>query len=143
MESQEETKVTQQPMSIKTDAPGTIIAPGKLSAGDIDWRELLAPILDFLGKAPDSVGSFFSDYKKPLLTLILFLSGIVTVYITLAVLDAVNDIPLLAPIFELIGIGYTAWFVYRYLLRASTRSELVSEFESLKTQVVGKNAQNN
>jgi hypothetical protein len=142
MESQDETKVTEQPMSIKTDAPGKMIAPGKLSAGDVDWQELLAPVLDFLGKAPDYVGGFFSDYKKPLLSLTLFLSGIVTVYVTLAVLDAVNDIPLLAPIFELVGIGYTAWFVYRYLLRASTRSELVAEFDALKTQVVGKNSQN-
>jgi hypothetical protein len=58
----------------------------------------------------------------------------------LAVLDAINDIPLLAPVFELVGIGYTAWFVYRYLLKVETRKELATEFESLKGQVVGKDA---
>jgi hypothetical protein len=68
----------------------------------------------------------------------LLLSGIVTVKVTLAVLDAINDIPLLAPTFELVGIGYTAWFVYRYLLKVETRQELTEEFKALKGQVVGK-----
>jgi hypothetical protein len=139
MESQEETKITDRPISLQNDAPGKMIAPGKLSSSDVDWRELFAPVLDFLDKAPDYVGSFFADYKKPLVTSILIVTGFITVYVTLAVLDAINDIPLLAPIFELVGIGYTAWFVYRYLLRASTRGELVAEFDALKNQVVGKN----
>ena len=52
-------------------------------------------------------------------------------------IDALNDVPLLAPTFELIGMGYTAWFVYRYLLKASTRQELVQEFKSYKEQVTG------
>ncbi|WP_243903127.1 CAAD domain-containing protein, partial [Aetokthonos hydrillicola] len=47
------------------------------------------------------------------------------------------DIPLVAPTFELIGIGYSVWFVYRYLLKASTRQELTDEIAGLKTQVVG------
>jgi hypothetical protein len=58
----------------------------------------------------------------------------------LAVLDAINDIPLLSPVFELVGIGYTAWFVYRYLLKVETRKELGEEFKSLKGQVVGKDS---
>jgi len=51
-----------------------------------------------------------------------------------------NDIPLVAPTFELIGIGYSAWFVYRYLLKASTRQELTNEIATLKSQVIGKDA---
>ena len=50
-----------------------------------------------------------------------------------------NDIPLVSPTFELIGIGYSVWFVYRYLLKASTRQELTHEISTLKTQVVGGN----
>jgi hypothetical protein len=61
----------------------------------------------------------------------------VTVKVILAVLDSLNDIPLVAPTFELIGIGYSGWFVYRYLLKASTREELTSEIDTLKSQVFG------
>ncbi|RMF20740.1 MAG: hypothetical protein D6756_13675 [Cyanobacteria bacterium J083] len=114
----------------------------KKPPADIPWQEWIEPVVDFLGKLPDELGSFFSDYKKPLITLLVFLSGLVTVYVTLAVLDAINDIPLLAPFFELVGIGYTGWFAWRYLLKAETRSELIAEFEALKSQVVGKNSGN-
>jgi hypothetical protein len=68
------------------------------------------------------------------------ITAIVTVKVLLAVLDSLNGIPLVAPTFELIGIGYSAWFVYRYLLKASTRQELTSEITTLKSQVVGKDS---
>jgi hypothetical protein len=96
------------------------------------------PVSDFLSKFPDYVGGFFYNYQQPLITLALILSGVITVKVTLAVLDSINDIPLLAPVFELVGIGYTAWFVYRYLLKVETRKELGAEFQSLKGQVIGK-----
>lgn len=67
----------------------------------------------------------------------LIVAAIVAVKVLLAVLDSLNDIPLVAPTFELIGIGYSAWFVYRYLLKASTRQELTHEITTLKSQVVG------
>ena len=65
------------------------------------------------------------------------LSGGQKVKVVLAVIDALNDIPLLAPTFELVGIAYSAWFVNRYLLQASHRQELAQEIEKLKGKVVG------
>nr|MDJ0901521.1 CAAD domain-containing protein [Xenococcus sp. MO_188.B8] len=62
------------------------------------------------------------------------------VRVILAVLAAINDFPLLAPLFELIGLGYTTWFVYRYLWKESSRKELKDEFEVLKSQVMGRNS---
>jgi hypothetical protein len=68
---------------------------------------------------------------------LLLIAAAVTVKVVLAVLDALNDIPLLAPTFELIGIGYSAWFVNRYLLRAERRQELAQEVDTIKQQVLG------
>jgi glutamyl-tRNA synthetase len=68
---------------------------------------------------------------------VLIISAIVTIKVLFAVVDALNDIPLLAPTFELIGIGYAAWFVYRYLLRASNRQELGQEFQAFFEQITG------
>ena len=143
MESQNlppsETKATevQQPSGLKTDLPGMLSKP---SGTEPAWQEWIDIGVDFLSKLPDEVGVFFADYKRPLLTALLIVSGIVTVYITLAVLDAIDDIPLLAPLLELVGLAYTTWFVYRYLLKASTRSELLAEFDAFKSQVVGKDS---
>lgn len=91
-----------------------------------------------LSSLPEYLSDFFSEYKRPLITLGLIFGGVVTVKLTLALLDAVDDIPLLAPTFELIGFGYTAWFVYRYLLKASSRQELAKEVSEVKDQIVGK-----
>ena len=91
----------------------------------------------FLAGLPEYLSDFFSEYRRPLITLGLLFGGILAVKMTLALLDAVDDIPLLAPVLQLIGLGYSAWFIYRYLLKASTRQELGQELEELKDQVVG------
>lgn len=104
------------------------------------FQEYLDLVLSYLSKLPDYLGSFFGEYQKPLLTVGLIVAAFVTVKVTLAVLDALNDVPLLSPFFELVGMGYAGWFVYRYLLRASTRKELSEELKGLKNQVLGQNA---
>ena len=103
------------------------------------WQKYGEQISGFLATLPEYLGSFFNQYKQPLVSVGLIVAAIVSVKVLLAVLDSLNDIPLVAPTFELIGIGYSAWFVYRYLLKASTRKELTSEITTLKSQVVGKN----
>jgi hypothetical protein len=128
-------------VDVNIDQPGAItkLPPPKPSA-DQAWQEWVQPVSDFLSKLPNYVGGFFESYQRPLITLALILSGVVSVKVTLAVLDAINDIPLLSPVFELVGIGYTVWFVYRYLLKVETRKELLEEFNALKAQVLGKDS---
>ncbi len=103
-----------------------------------EWLKYGEQISRFLATLPEYLGAFFNQYKQPLVSVGLIVGAIVAVKVLLAILDALNDIPLVAPSFELIGIGYSAWFVYRYLLKASTRKELTSEITTLKSQVVGK-----
>jgi hypothetical protein len=92
----------------------------------------------FLSDLPEYLSDFFGEYKRPLTVLGLIFASVVSVKLTLALLDAINDIPLLAPTFELVGIGYTVWFIYRYLWRANNRQELVKDFNALKDEVLGK-----
>jgi hypothetical protein len=98
---------------------------------------MLEPVWDVLGKIPEYTGEFFSNNQQPLISIGLIVLGIVSVKILVAILDAVDDIPLLAPSLQLIGLGYTAWFVWRYLWKASNRQELVSELDALKNQIFG------
>mgnify|MGYP002777005365 CR=1 FL=1 len=109
------------------------------SESSSQFQEYVDLVLSYLSKLPDYLGDFFGEYQKPLLTVGLIVAAFVTVKVTLAVLDALNDIPLLSPFFELVGMGYAGWFVYRYLLRASTRKELSEELKGLKNQVLGNN----
>jgi hypothetical protein len=139
----------QEPEIVETKSPeatvpninnqtGTITKLQPSAQSQDQWLKYGEQVSGFLATLPDYVGTFFNRYKQPLITLGLLVAAIVSVRVVLAILDALNDIPLVAPTFELIGIGYSAWFVYRYLLKASNRQELTSEIAALKSQVVGK-----
>ncbi|WP_377476280.1 MAG: CAAD domain-containing protein [Microcoleus anatoxicus] len=132
------TEVTKIDMVI--EKPGAIakIETPETTAGQ--FQDIKDQVLTILSELPAYISNFFAEYQKPIVTVGLILTGAVSVKVTLAVLNALNEVPLVAPTFELIGIGYAGWFVYRYLLKASDRQELLAEIESLKEQVVGKDS---
>ncbi len=135
MESQETTTATQ--IGLSTETPGAITNPSPADQPIQQWIDIGK---DFLSKMFDYVTDFISDNEKLLINLLLFFLAVVAVRVILAVLAAINDFPLLSPFFELIGLGYTTWFVYRYLWKESSRKELKDEFEVLKSQVMGRNS---
>ncbi|KAH1204697.1 Protein CURVATURE THYLAKOID 1A, chloroplastic [Glycine soja] len=70
---------------------------------------------------------------------VLFYGGgaLVAVWLSSILVSAINSVPLLPKIMELVGLGYTGWFVYRYLLFKSSRKELATDIESLKKKITG------
>jgi CAAD domains of cyanobacterial aminoacyl-tRNA synthetase len=101
------------------------------------WEQIADKISQFLTQLPYYANKFWEAYKLPIINLGLVFAAIVTLKVVLTLLDAINDIPLLEPTLELIGIVYSTWFVFRYLLQASTRQELAAEIDSLRTQILG------
>ncbi|HLO50182.1 MAG TPA: CAAD domain-containing protein [Kamptonema sp.] len=101
-------------------------------------QQIKEQILSILSDLPVYITGFYQQYKSPLTVLGLFLASIIAFKVFLGVVDALNDIPFLEPTFELIGIGYSAWFVYRYLLKSSNRQELSQNIQALKEQVLGR-----
>jgi hypothetical protein len=137
-----------QPESLNATLPQGAIALPEAHNGNLpklppatdnnaQWQQTAQQVADFFGQLPEYLGSFYQKYKQPLVTVLLILSLLVTVKVLLALLDAINDIPLLSPLFEVIGIGYATWFIFRYVIKSSTRQELVSEIESWKHQFFG------
>ena len=53
------------------------------------------------------------------------------------VVGAINSIPILPKVMELVGLGYSSWFVYRYVLYKDSRKELLEQFDALKDKVSG------
>ncbi len=69
---------------------------------------------------------------------IIYAAGAVAgVWLSNTVVGAINALPLLPKVFELVGLGYSAWFTYRYLLFKSNREELVDDIEALKKKIAG------
>ena len=59
------------------------------------------------------------------------------VWLSGTVVGAINSIPVLPKVMELVGLGYSSWFVYRYVLFKDSRKELVEQFDALKNKVSG------
>ncbi|MEG3932791.1 CAAD domain-containing protein [Microcoleus sp. T3_B1] len=122
------------------DKPGVMTTVTATETTASQFQDIKDQVITILSELPAYLSNFFADYQKPLITVGLILAGGISIKVMLGVLGALNDVPLVAPVFELIGMGYTGWFVYRYLLKASDRQELLTEIDSLKEQVVGKDS---
>ncbi|HLP90082.1 MAG TPA: CAAD domain-containing protein [Nostocaceae cyanobacterium] len=101
------------------------------------WQQVLGQGFDFLDKLPDYLGNFFGQNQQALLTLIFIVSALITLKVVLALLDAVNNVPLLKPTFEIIGLIYSFWFTLRYLIKTENRQELGDKINSFKRQTLG------
>lgn len=98
------------------------------------WWQIGTQVPVWLAGLPESLDRLFNQYNQAIINVALILAFSLAARVILAVMDALNDIPLLEPTFELVGIGYCVWFFYRYLLWASTRQELFQEIQGLLNQ---------
>jgi CAAD domains of cyanobacterial aminoacyl-tRNA synthetase len=132
----ETTEIPANPLGMNSNisAPMTTTSPEVATFDSPDWLKQTA---DILAELPSYLGQVYQQNQGAVVTLGLFFGAFVILKLALAILFAVNGIPLLAPTLELIGIGYTVWFVSRYLLQASSRDELAGEISGLKSEILG------
>ena len=137
--------VVKPPAEIKmepTTAPSVPVIvveePAVVETSQFDVQVIKDKVLYWISDLPENLREFFGEYQRPLLTVL----GIVVIMVTakglVGVLDSINDVPLVKSTLEIVGIGYSGWFIYRYLLRAETRQELLAKLQSFKDEVVGK-----
>jgi valyl-tRNA synthetase len=84
---------------------------------------------------PADQPGLLGNYQKPAITLAFFLGGLILLRILAAVIDVADHLFLVTPVLKLIGAGYTVWFIYRYLLKAGDRQELIEKISQIKAQV--------
>ncbi len=94
-------------------------------------QEIVSRSYNFLAALPSDIDRLFNQYKQLITSIALIIGIAIALKVVLAIIDALNDIPLVAPTLELIGIGYSIWFISRYLLMASKRQELVQQTQAL------------
>ena len=107
------------------------------AAQEEQWRQIIKQTSVFLGQLPDYVSRFFNEFKQQIISFALIVAALIALRVVLTVLVTLNDIPLIAPTFKLVGMVYLGWFVNRYLLKSSNRQELYQEIQKLRQQVVG------
>ncbi|MEH1814135.1 MAG: CAAD domain-containing protein [Nostoc sp.] len=124
--------------ALKGSESGNLAMLPPASENEEQWQKIGRQISIFLAKIPEYIGRFYQEYKLLIISFALLVITVTALRIFLAVLNAINDIPLVSPFLQLIGLGYTIWFTSRYLLKDSTRQELAVEIRLLKKQILGR-----
>jgi len=97
---------------------------------------LLAPLVEVLG----NLLKVWKENRSLLVTLSLVLVALplttLLIGLIVSLLTAIHSVPLLASILKLIGVGYSLWFVSRYLLSETMRQQLSDLWQRL-LQVAG------
>ncbi|MBD2080567.1 valine--tRNA ligase [Leptolyngbya sp. FACHB-17] len=107
-------------------------------AGNADaQKRLINPNQPILATALDTLGNFFGKHQRILLSLLLI--GAIAFALKLAetTLDAIHDVPLFAPLLEIVGIGYTVWFAKTRLWQRDDRQTFFKQVNQFKAEVIG------
>ncbi|MCW5315571.1 nitrogenase vanadium-iron protein, alpha chain [Nostoc sp. KVJ3] len=100
------------------------------------WQQFGSKFSAFLEQLPKYLGNFSTEYQLPIICFATIITATVAVKLIIAILDVLNEIPQLNLVFELTGIGYITWFVFRYLIKASTRQELAAQISFIQKEIV-------
>ncbi len=107
--------------------PQPAFSPTNQSIQKGQW--IATQLVEFLSQLSENLSSFFGENQQLLINLGLIFGAIITFKVSLAVIAAINEIPLVAPTLELVGIGYSIWFINHYLLNTSSRQELTQKIQ--------------
>jgi hypothetical protein len=128
-------------VEIRSAEPAPLVASGSGDAPTDSSRELLGLPLQFLNQLLQRLGSAKLDTLADLipaarLVAIALLAG-VALKLTGATLGAINDIPVLGGLLELIGLVTLLNFLSRNALKHQKRAELLSRIRKLKQDFLG------
>ena len=96
----------------------------------VTMRPLLEEPLAYLER-------FFNDVKRPATTLGILLLLLITFKVLSAFIGTLESIPLMAPLFRLVGVGYSTWFVSQNLLDAEKRHQTWQQIKQWRQEVLG------
>ncbi|MEH2450200.1 CAAD domain-containing protein, partial [Nostoc sp.] len=120
----ESSKVETQPLLLNANQPLT------------EWQQVGGKFSALLEQFPNYLGRFSTEYQLPIICFATIIAATIAVKIVVAVLNVVDEIPQVNRAFELTGIGYLTWFVFRYLLKASSRQELAAQISFIQKEIV-------
>jgi uncharacterized membrane protein len=109
---------------------------GQYSAAN-EWQSIKGTAAEQFASLRKSIPMLIEQNKSLLTALGWVLLGFIGLRVLFALISAINDIPLVPLILELIGLSYVVWFTYRYLLTADARQEFGQKVDQIKQNVMG------
>ncbi|MEQ9355692.1 CAAD domain-containing protein [Coleofasciculus chthonoplastes] len=101
------------------------------------WLKLISTLIETIETLSAHLNNRGTNTKPILITVAWIIAALTSLKLSLAVLNAINAIPFLGILLEIIGMAYVSWFICRYLLSAANRHDLALQFQSFKEQIFG------
>ncbi|HEY9734957.1 MAG TPA: class I tRNA ligase family protein, partial [Trichocoleus sp.] len=137
-------------LTIEGEAPATTLDAVEAAVEDlpgspkVDVKAVAAEFNDFwttmrplLEEPLTYLGEFFSDVRRPAVSLLLLGLLVVVLRILASLVGSIEGIPPLAGSLRLVGIGYPVWFVSRNLLNAQKRQRFWAEVAQWRREILG------
>lgn len=67
----------------------------------------------------------------------LAVAGVVALWGSTGMISAIDRLPLVPGVLELVGIGYTGWFAYKNLVFQPDREALLAKIKSAYSEIIG------
>lgn len=117
-----------------TEAPKTVAHSPNQATQSEHWNQTF----ERLTALPNQVSNLAGQYHSQLKLVAGLVAALVVMRLALAVLEAINGIPLMQPFLELVGLGYLGWFAIQHLLTADSRQALSQTLKGWKAQFLGR-----
>ncbi|XP_042409083.1 protein CURVATURE THYLAKOID 1B, chloroplastic-like isoform X1 [Zingiber officinale] len=70
----------------------------------------------------------------------LVFAGIIALWSATGIISAIDRLPIVPGVLELVGIGYTGWFIYSNLIFKPDREALLEKVKSTYSDIIGNNS---
>lgn len=128
------TQAVEPDTQARIEATKTVADSPNQATPAADWNHTFERLTDL----PNQVSKLAGQYSSQLKMVAALIAALVVMRLALAVLEAINGIPLMQPFLELVGLGYLGWFAVQHLLTADSRQELSRTLHGWKTEFLGR-----
>ncbi len=121
-----------------SDVEPVEIATAEETINTEQLEKIKQQLLNIFANFPEYISQFYQGYKSQLRVVALIIVTILTFRLIIGLLEVLEEIPILSFSFKSVGMGYTVWFIFRFLLRKSDRKELLEKVQNIKSEIVGR-----
>jgi len=130
--------------AVRTEAKRSLTIVASKATRETSVNEAEASVNEAGAAASAAAEDFYKSLKaawdksddKPAIAGLGF-AGLIGIWAAFGLIGAIEKLPLIPNLFEIVGILFTGWFVYRYLLFKPDREELLKLVDDAKARITG------